>query len=213
MRNSFCGLFVALVLFGSGVAAQSFYGTGDVAEFREGREKEFRNRVESPLLNTDFEKFAGLEYYDIDEKYRIKAVFEQTPDETYFLMPTSSGVSAKYKKLGELRFELDGNEFTLNAYQSEKIMTNEEWNRKYGDSLFIPFKDTTNGDTTYAGGRYIYMKIPDSAETVLDFNLAFNPSCAYGSSKYSCPIPPRANRLNVEIRAGEKSFGYTKEQK
>lgn len=206
-------LVAALILFGSGAGAQSFYGTGDVGEFRDGRDKEFRNRVESPLLNADFEKFTGLEYFDIDEQYRVKAVFEATPEESYFLMPTSSGVSVKYKKLGELRFELEGQRLTLNAYQSEKVMTNEVWNKKYGDSLFIPFKDSTNGDTTYTGGRYIYMKVPDSADTILDFNLAFSPSCAYGSTKYSCPIPPRANRLGVGIDAGEKSFGYTKEHK
>lgn len=192
-------------------AAQTIYGTDDIDSFREGRNKEFRNRAESPLLNSDFRNFKGLNYFDTDEQYRVAAIFRATPDETYFLMPTTSGVSAKYKKIGELTFALEGRGHTLFAYQSERIKTNEAWNKKYGHAFFIPFKDRTNGDTTYGGGRYLYMKIPASAETVLDFNLAFNPSCAYGKDQYACPIPPRPNRLDVAIRAGEKIFDYSKE--
>ena len=205
----FAGLIFGLSTAGT-LQAQTFYGTEDVSEFREGRDKEFRNRDESPLLDADFEKFAGLNYFEATDEFRVPAKFTETPDEKYFLMPTSSGKSVKYKKAGILTFKIGEGEFSLTAYRSEKTETDPEWNRKYGHAFFIPFKDLTNGGETYGGGRYIYMKIPASAETVLDFNLTFNPSCAYGSERYSCPIPPRANHLNVAIRAGEKSFKYTK---
>lgn len=213
MKIKTFGLAVLITVLSTFAAAQTIYGTSDVAEFRNGRDLEFRNRVESPLLDDDFKNFEGLSYFEIDDNYRFEAVFRATPDETYFLMPTSSGKSVKYKKVGEIGFEIEGKTVSLNAYQSEKIMTNEVWNKKYGDSLFIPFMDSTNGDSTYTGGRYIYMKVPGSAEAVLDFNLAFNPSCAYGSTKYSCPIPPRANRLDIAVNAGEKNFSYTKQHK
>jgi uncharacterized protein len=204
----FAGLFFGLLTAGT-LPAQTFYGTEDVKEFRAGRDKEFRNRDESPLLDADFEKFEGLNYFETTGEFRVRAKFTETPDEKYFLMPTSSGKSVKYKKAGLLTFQIGEEEFALTAYRSEKTETDPEWNRKYGQAFFIPFKDLTNGAETYGGGRYIYMKIPAGPETVLDFNLTFNPSCAYGSDRYSCPLPPRENYLNVEIKAGEKSFDYT----
>ena len=195
------------------VICQTHYGTEDVSIFREGRDKEFRTKEESPLLEYDFREFKGLSYFAFDEHFKVKAEFQKTPSEKYFLMPTSSGKSVKYIKTGELKFEIYGEAMQLNAYQSEKILTNEEWQKKYGHAFFIPFRDISNGNTTYKGGRYIYMKIPDSTDTIVDFNLAFNPSCAYGSERYSCPIPPRANNLKVSIDAGEKIFVYTKTKK
>ena len=86
-------------------------------------------------------------------------------------------------------------------YQGEALSKTDE----YKDYLLIPFTDTTNGKETYGGGRYIDFAIPASEMVTLDFNLAYNPSCAY-SSRYSCPIPPRENRLKAEIRAGEKTY-------
>ena len=210
MLNRVASVICTLVLLTGFAAAQSFYGVGDVAAFREGRDKEFRNRVESPLLDADFEKFNGLSYYNSDPAYRVKAVYAEAKSEAYFLMPTTAGTSVKYIKIGELRFDIDGSSYVLNAYQSEAILTNEVWNKKFGHAFFIPFRDKTNGTATYGGGRYLYMTIPKAESTFLDFNLAFNPSCAYGSERYACPIPPKENSLEVEIPAGEKIFVYTK---
>ena len=189
---------------------QSIYGINDVEAFREGRDKEFRNQAKSPLLNTDFSKFKGLSYFENDESYRLEAIYKSTPDESYFMMPTTSGKSVKYRKVGELTFEWDDKRHVLGAYQSEKTFVDEDWNTRFGRTLFIPFRDLTNGRSTYGGGRYISMIIPESSDAVLDFNLAYNPSCAYGSAEYSCPIPPRSNKLRVLIEAGEKTFAYTK---
>lgn len=204
-------IFAIFLVFSSAlfVSAQDHYGTTDVKIFREGRDREFRNKNTSPLLDEDFLNFKGLNYFDIDEKFAVKAEFTKTPDEKYFMMPTTSGISAKYVKVGVLRFQIDGKEQMLAVYQSERVLTDETWRKKYGGSYFIPFRDLTNGKETYGGGRYIYMKIPDADETILDFNLTFNPSCAYGSDKYSCPIPPKENFLQVKIFAGEKKFEYT----
>jgi uncharacterized protein (DUF1684 family) len=190
-------------------AQESFYGTADVKYFREERDKEFRNRASSPLLYADFVKFQGLNYYEIDNNFRVKAKFTKTPDEKYFLMPTSSGRTAKYIKVGVLSFKIGEQQLTLAAYQNEKVEIDQKWREKYGGAYFVPFKDLTNGKETYSGGRYIYLKIPEAQETILDFNLTFNPSCAYGSEEYSCPIPPKENFLQAEIKAGEKSFEYS----
>jgi uncharacterized protein (DUF1684 family) len=71
--------------------------------------------------------------------------------------------------------------------------------------LFLPFLDNTNGDTTYGGGRYIDLRIPEGDTIEIDFNKAYNPYCAY-NSRYSCPIVPRENYLDTNIEAGVKKF-------
>src|SRR5262249_329811 len=147
-------------------------------------------------------KFKGLEYFDVDAKFVVKAKFEKTLDQQIFMMPTSIGTTRKYFKYGRLTFELDGKALSLNVYQSEASAKNN-------GTLFIPFRDLTNGRETYGAGRYLDIRIPSDAEAVLDFNFAYNPSCAYGSSNFSCTIPPKENFLQIEIKAGEKTFPYT----
>jgi hypothetical protein len=197
-------LLFSAVFFGT-ARAQSFYGTTDLKTFRDGRDREFRSKDESPLREADFASFTGLNYFPVSEKYKVTARFTQTPDEKYFQMPTSSGKTTKYKKFGVLSFEIDGKTYSLNAYQWELPQIDEKY-AKYKEFLLIPFRDQTNGAETYGAGRYVYIKIPNDKETILDFNLAFNPSCAYGNDKYSCPIPPKENNLPIKIAAGEKSY-------
>lgn len=186
------------------VQAQTFYGTEDLKIFREGRDKEFRNKAESPLKEEDFEKFKGLEYFENSDKFRVKARFSRTSDEKYFLMPTSSGKQKKFIKYGVLNFKLGEENFALNVYQADEEVLKKF--PEYADLLFIPFKDLSSKTETYGGGRYIDIKIPKSDEVILDFNLAYNPNCAYGSDRYNCPIPPKENFLQTEIRAGEKNY-------
>ncbi|MFQ5676033.1 MAG: DUF1684 domain-containing protein, partial [bacterium] len=75
---------------------------------------------------------------------------------------------------------------------------------KYPGYLFIPFRDVTTGTESYPGGRYLDLQENDSQIYTLDFNLAYNPSCAYGKDGYSCPLPPAENTLDVAVLAGEK---------
>ena len=201
-------LFVLLLfVFSAAANAQTFYGTTDVKVFRAGRDKEFRNKEESPLKEEDFSIFKNLNYFPVDKKFRVEADFSKTSDEKYFQMPTSSGKTKKFVKFGVLKFKLGGKDYSLNVYQTdaETLLKFPE----YADLLFIPFKDATGGKATYGGGRYIDIKMLSSKKVILDFNLAYNPSCAYGSDRYSCPIPPKENFLQVEINAGEKSYRYS----
>ncbi len=173
-----------------------------VKNFREIRDKSFRNANETPLTNEDFLKFKGLEYFDADAKFAVKAKLEKTADEQVFMMPTSIGTTRKYFKYGVLKFDLGGKSFSLNVYQSES-------SAKKNGSLFVPFRDLTNGKETYGAGRYLDIKIPEGDETVLDFNFAYNPSCAYGNAQFSCALPPKENFLQTEIEAGEKIFAHS----
>jgi uncharacterized protein (DUF1684 family) len=140
-----------------------------------------------------------LRYYRFDPKYIFSGqierfVFNIGNPKYYATFLTNKGTNKRYLRYGKFRFTLDGREHTLEIYKS--ILS---------DVLFVPFKDETNEKETYEGGRYIDAEILPDYMTVLDFNMAYNPSCAY-NEKFVCVLPPRENMLDVEIRAGEKNF-------
>ena len=114
-------------------------------------------------------------------------------------MKTTTNRLPKYEVYGIASFELNGNGYQLNIYQSHRLRETDE----YKNYLFLPFNDLTNGDETYGGGRFIDLEIPDNDSIIIDFNKAYNPYCAY-NPKYSCPIPPEENDLDVHISAGIK---------
>jgi uncharacterized protein len=200
---------VMLALFASAHAAlgQTFYGSTDLKVFRDGRDKEFRNKEGSPLKEEDFGKFTGLNYFPIDKDFRVTARFRRTPDERWFEMPTSSEKSKKFVKYGTLSFTLKGKPFTLGAYKIDPEVSAKF--PEYADLLFVPFRDLTNRDETYQAGRYIDIRMPKGRYALIDFNLAYNPNCAYGGTKWSCPIPPRENALEIAVTAGEKRYAYS----
>jgi uncharacterized protein (DUF1684 family) len=192
-------LLPAFVCF---VQGQTNYDAAAVKNFRELRDTGFRSRNQSPLLSDDFLKFKGLEYFDVSEGYAVKAKFEKTADAQVFMMPTSAGAARKYFKYGVLTFAINGQSFSLTVFESEA----EAKKTENKGALFVPFRDLTNGKETYGAGRYLDVKIPGTGEAVIDFNFAYNPSCAYGDASFSCAIPPKENFLRTEIKAGEKRF-------
>lgn len=157
----------------------------------------------SPLTEEDLATFKGLEFFEISENYQVEATFELTPDTPVFEMPTTTDRLPLYRKYGIARFTINGKKMELSIYQNQKLMTSFE----YADHLFLPFNDTSNGKSTYEGGRFIDLEIPaeGSQTIVIDFNKAYNPYCAY-NYKYSCPIPPAENNLPVAILAGVKAY-------
>lgn len=170
-------------------------------EFQQTLNKEYGDKEESPLTEEDFKVFKGLDFYPIDEKYIVVAKFVRTPEEKVFKMKTTGTRTPEYVKYGQLIFSLDGQEFKLNLYQNIDLIKKEG----FEDYLFLPFSDLTCGKESYIGGRYIDMKIPKSDTVIIDFNKAYNPYCAY-NHKYSCPIVPLENDLQVAISAGVKKF-------
>ena len=200
-------LCILVIGLAAAAGAQTHYGSTDLKTFRDGRDAEFRDKKESPLKEEDFAGFTGLNYFPVDNKFRVKATFTRTPSEKYFQMPTSSGITKKFVKFGILTFKIGGKTLRLSVYQIDKeILTKFP---EYADLLFVPFRDLTSRSETYGVGRYIDIKMPRAKSVILDLNLAYNPNCAYGSDKYNCPIPPRENRLDVRISAGEKRFAYS----
>lgn len=174
--------------------------------FREIQDKGFRDPQKTPLLPKDLENFKGLNYFAFDAKYRIKAKLVKGVEKKSFLMPTSTGSSRKYLKIGDLSFTLNGQEFSLGGYIYEWAADHPKAKEEIRE-LFVPFRDLTNGGETYSGGRYLYLRIPkEGEEAILDFNLAHNPNCAYGNESFVCTLPPKENLLQAEIKAGEKKF-------
>ena len=172
-----------------------------VIEFQKHLNEEFRSEEESPLDPRDREHFISLEFFEIDTSFSLMADFVRTPFETTFEMQTSTDRKPVYVKYGEVFFKLKGKEYKLNVYQSQELKKTNE----YRDYLFLPFTDPTNGNTSYAGGRYIDLRIPTSNKIRIDFNQAYNPYCAY-SGDYSCPVPPKDNELSIPVTAGVKAY-------
>ena len=163
--------------------------------------KEYADKAESPLTAEDFATFKGLDFYPISERFAVAAKFVRTEKEKVFKMKTSGTRTPEYIKYGELHFSLDGKLYHLNVYQNVELIKKEG----YADYLFLPFSDLSCGKESYIGGRYIDMRIPKSDQVIVDFNTAYNPYCAY-NHKYSCPIVPLENDLNIAILAGVKKF-------
>jgi len=165
-----------------------------LSEFRELKDAFFRASDGSPLTREQKKAFAGLYYFDENTALRYQLPLEKYPKPERIQMQTSTGQIAPYLKYGVARFELSGEKQALQVYKSEEQ-----------DALFLPFTDATTGKESYGAGRYLDPEEQRDGTLTLDFNLAYNPYCAY-NEQWSCPLPPRENRLPVRIEAGEKKF-------
>jgi len=154
-------------------------------------------RAFDPLAEA-FTNFQGLRYFPVDAKFRVEA--EVVPDSAPRRMTVldTNGWSRPAWRYGQVRFQLDGQDLALQLWLFKPDPGPE-------DEFFIAFRDKTNGDESYGGGRYLDIPFVKSGRTLLDFNLAYNPSCAYNTG-FACPIPPPENRLPVAVKAGEKAF-------
>ena len=163
--------------------------------------QEFSDSLKSPLTIADRAHFKGLDFFPISEHFFVIAQFVRTKKEKPFEMKTSTNRKPLYVKYGEVSFSIDGKDFKLNVYRNIDLSKKNE----YKDHLFLPFSDLTSGKESYIGGKYMDLKIPKGNTIPLDFNSSYNPYCAY-NHKYSCPIVPLENDLNIEIKAGVKKF-------
>lgn len=178
----------------------------DIMQFQQKMNREFKDPETSPLADRYRKDFTTLDFFEPDTTYRIMAKFTRTPEALPFMMPTSTGMETEEVVFGIITFSLQGRSHKLEVYQNQELVKQE----KYKDYLFLPFADLTNGEETYGGGRYLDLTIPAGNTILLDFNKAYNPYCAY-NPKYSCPLVPKQNRLDIPIIAGVKAF--RKEQK
>lgn len=192
-------LFLGL-LFLTGCAQKKQSIQGDT-EFQRELNSEFKDASKSPLKKKDRKDFKGLDFFEFDSTYVVQATFKRATEEKPFKMKTTTDRLPEYIKYGEITFNLKSETFILNVYQNQDLMKEEG----FEDYLFLPFLDDTNGDESYGGGRYIDLRFPQGDIMTIDFNTAYNPYCAY-NEEYSCPIVPRENYVELEVRAGVKAF-------
>lgn len=166
-------------------------------EFLNEQHEQFADEEESPLTSDGRKDFKTINYYPYDASYCVEAQWVLTPGQEPFEMPTSTDRLPVYVKYGEVHFKIEEQALVLSVYQSLALIEEEG----YEDYLFIPYNDLSNGVTSYGGGRYMDMRIPDSETIQLDLNSSYHPYCAY-NHLYSCPIPPEENMLDVSIEAG-----------
>ena len=148
--------------------------------------------LEAPLVQA----FTGIDMYPIDPAWRVTAQFRPYDPPKTIAVPTVLGTVTQERCPGALVFQINGKKFELDPIAAEGA-----------ESLFLVIGDETNGDETYGGGRFLVVPMPDaSGRTVIDFNKAYNPPCAF-TPYATCPLPPKQNRLPVRITAGEKVWG------
>lgn len=173
-------------------------------EYQQKLNASYKDASSSPLKQQDLKIFKGLDFYPIDSIFIVTAKLTKIENAPTFEMATTTDRKPLYKEYGTLNFTLKEKDFQLTIYQSQDDLRDE----KYKDYLFLPFTDDTSGNESYGGGRYMDVMITDEnadGTIVLNFNNTYNPYCAY-NDKYSCPLTPRKNHLDIEITAGIKVF-------
>ena len=171
-------------------------GPGPWTDWVAARDALFASHPQSPI--EDRESFTGLAYFDYDPQWRTTGRFTPVDDQSAILDHSGEG-STRFTKIGTVEFELAAQECGLDVL----------WLDAYGGGIFLPFRDDSNGDATYGGGRYLLDTVKgadlghDDDRIVLDFNYSYHPSCVY-SHRWSCPLAPPANRLSLAVAAGER---------
>jgi uncharacterized protein len=166
----------------------------EIAAWRSDKDAYMRSS-DSPVPSGDRATFPPLPYYPIDEQYRVPAGLKVLRGDDVIAMSTSTGKPRRMRRIGTLAFTLKGQPQTLTAFAEADDSSLRR--------LFVPFGDLTNGLETYQGGRYLDLDLKGSGVYELDFNRAYHPFCVFNPT-YECPIPPRENRLQVPIKAGER---------
>jgi len=182
-------------------------GPDTLRRFRQGRDELLRNHPQSPLALQARQRFNGLRYFDPDPAAKIRCRLEPAdPGDPLEIDTGGEDGVISFRRTGRLAFAFNGRPCTLTVFSLVG----------YGGGLFLPFRDSTSGTETYGGGRYLFDTVKNtdglslevtagSSDVTIDFNYAYNPSCAY-DARWACPLAPRENWLPVPVRAGEKVF-------
>jgi len=181
-------------------------GPDAVTTFRHGRNELFRSHPQSPIEPDERGSFAGLHYFPHDPAYRLDARLEPGDGSELLIDTGGEDGAVRYRRAGRLVFRLHGEECRLTVLSLVQ----------YAGGLFVPFRDATSRSETYGGGRYLFdtakdtdglvLEItPGSSDVTIDFNYAYNASCAY-SPRWACPLAPPENFLTVPVRAGELTY-------
>jgi uncharacterized protein len=172
---------------------------GAATMFRTARDRLFREHPDSPIPVERRSDWQGARWFDYDPAWRLVGTIETDAAHAEFEFNLASDGMLRCARIGHARFAQGGTARSLAIY----------WLEGYGGGVWLPFLDMTSGAETYGGGRYLYDTIKGAdlgigtTSIVLDFNFAYNPSCAY-DERWACPLSPAENRLPFAVNAGER---------
>jgi len=183
-------------------AGSPTYAAARRERFRTERDDLFKSHPQSPLSEAEKERFSGLDYFDYDPSLRFALPVQYDVEEGDLEITLQDDGPLRLRRFGRVRFRIEEDELALSLF----------WISGYGGGILLPFKDLSSADETYGGGRYLLDTIKyadlgsENGRLVIDFNYAYNPSCAY-DPRWHCPLAPAENNLPVRIAAGEKRYG------
>jgi len=195
-------LFVVAVI----IAAVTYTLTGTespeayIEKIESERERQFkyiRFNIDSPLSEEQKQSFKKLNFYPIDPAYKVKALMVPVENRKVREVPLTDGSKERYIEHSWAEFELVG--------KPQRLLLMQSMDEPDKRNFFLAFADETSGLETYGGGRYINARQDGKTSITLDFNLAYNPYCAYNPD-YACPLPPKENIMEIPIPVGEKNY-------
>lgn len=164
----------------------------NLSNYRQNKDEFFREHPQSPLTHEQRETFFGLNYFPENSDLRLLVDVERIEGKDTIQVQTSTGDIQVYQRYGTFDFEVEGQSVNLAIYMNQH-------------GYFLPFVDSLANSETYGAGRYLEPEEQPDGRFTIDFNLAYNPYCAY-NERWSCPLTPAENRIKVPIRAGEMIF-------
>ena len=194
-------LLSIVIIFSFSCREEKRYQDVNLTEYQRQVNNYFKDASVSPLRPKDLKNFQGLDFFEFDSLYVVKAKIEETKESLPFKMKTTTDIPADVRKYADLFFQISDKEFELSVYENLEY----EGVEGYENYLFLPFSDETNENETYGGGRYLDLFLNGSDSIIIDFNKAYNPKCVYDEN-FSCPLVPRNNFLSTRIEAGIKNF-------
>ena len=164
----------------------------ELDDFRKEKDEFYGRHPQSQLTPEQRRGFTGLRYFPENDALRLEVKVEVLTDEKPMQMQTTTGDVQVYVRHGRFKFDVEGQTAELTIFRNQ-------------NGYFLPFVDSLAGEETYPAGRYLEPEALPGDRFFVDFNLAYNPYCAY-NEMWSCPITPAENRLKLPIRAGEKIY-------
>jgi uncharacterized protein (DUF1684 family) len=192
-------LFLVLVGTGGLGCGEEAASTGTYEQtIMEARvQRDMRMREKTSVLPPDRrDAYQGLDFYEVDPAYRfVVSLRRLSAPDTVMIAENTGGVRSQVR-VGQVTVPLPADTVDLAVFRGQ---SDDPRGR-----LWIPFADSTNGHATYKAGRYVDLKPAAGDSVVVDFNRAYNPTCAY-NPEFACPLPPPENRIDAPVPAGEKT--------
>lgn len=161
--------------------------------------KFLKDSKESPFQQFKL-KYHEPEFFPIDPKYQVRGNLEKIANPERISIQYSDGSTQQFARYAYAHFKIDG-------IPQKLLILKQAGFGALPNSFLTAFSDQTSGTETYGGGRYLDLEIGKSENITIDFNMAYNPYCAYVKD-YSCPLPPAENILPIAIEAGEKDYQH-----